>query len=70
MKKDFICRADQLHFALEVFFKENPGWEDSFISADETKIYASRIDYSGPFFDVKTIWEAGHGSSSSNSSER
>ena len=69
MKKDFLCRADELHHALEVFFRENQGWEDSFISADATKVYASRMDYSGPYFEVKTIWEAGHGYGSSTEPE-
>ena len=45
MKRHLICRADELHHHLEVFFREHPGWEDAYISASKTAIYATRINY-------------------------
>ena len=73
MKRYFLCRADQLHASLEVFFRENPGWEDAFVSADKDGIYAIRAQYadngSHLFFDTKAILEVGHGRSNSDSPE-
>ena len=57
MKKDFLCRADELHHSLEVFFRENPGWEDAFICADKDGIYGVRIDYEGPWVETKPVYE-------------
>jgi len=57
-KRDFICRADQLHFALEIFFRENPSWEDSYICADKHGIYGVRMNYFEDDIEVqvKTIY--------------
>lgn len=58
MKRDLICRADQLHAALEVFFRENEGWEDAFISFDKDGVYAARINWDEECFDIKTVYRS------------
>lgn len=58
MKRHLICRADELHQALEVFFRENPGWEDAYICADEDSIMGVRINYEGEsvYFETRSIY--------------
>lgn len=68
MKKDLIGRMDEIHAAIEVFFRENPGWQDAYFSADKNGIYATRINYetiSGiaqdvPHIDLRTVFEVGN----------
>jgi|GEM_PF-3697830 len=68
MKKDLIGRLDEVHHGIEVFLRENPGWEDAYFSCDKAGIYATRINYetvSGiaqdiPVVDVRTVFEVGN----------
>lgn len=61
MKKDLLCSADQLHFSLEVLFRECPEWKDAYICADEKSVYAVRINREDLSTEIKDIL---HGNSS------
>jgi len=65
VKKHLLCRADELHFALEVFFRENPGWQDSYVAADKEGVYGIRIDWEEnvPYVNKKIIYMVGKNNS-------
>lgn len=52
--KSLICRVDELHHHIEVFLRENPGWENKYVWTTDKGIYAVNLVEE---VELKTIFE-------------